>query len=680
MVSSSPSCLVPEDSGTAEAPVTYLADGPVTFDGSLPLSLQGLEVVTEEQELARLCEKARGQVVRLPISDPAAEKTLRDASPTRGLLTQGEALLHLSRFPNVGYCHAKELLEADEPTRFQKNPVMGTWDDPKGPLFTLREKPAGTFTQWAREVEESRKVVAYGYVCAQWYRSQEQVRSVDPNKGAIRFVEQTRYGLEKMVTKFQSRQAYYLLLCEVDEPGEWYYDDSKKCLYFWPVEEIDSNTRLALSAGSGFLHLQGASHLKFIGFNAQGFARGSVVSISGGSHNLVAQGRIFNSSATAISISGQHNTVTGYDVYDVTQFARLTGGTAKPDEITPAHNEVSNCHFYLKALNGVSPSVGVSGVGNVVRNNLMHNIPGQAIVFRGNDHLIERNELFNIGFEEGDGATIYAGAEFWGYGVKLKHNFLHHIMSTDGLMTRSGIMLDDHQSGTEVIENIFYKTGHGSLAINGGTGLKVYGNVFLEGNYGVWVRVIGDWKGRVRDLARFDSGELKRGDKHDYIWRCEQVVGKEGWNSEPWTKYPTFAKVMNQPNELRFLPIENDVRGTLGYGMHEQLTYRHPIVPEDRLQFHGTREIEPVKLYRDYARLNLNYQHPRESWMPDIPFDDIGLVKSRYRSEMPEKAKYRQAVKERFQDRRSSNWRAKYDFEKVNETIYWNSGVALSGM
>lgn len=81
-------------------------------------------------------------------------------------------------------------------------------------------------------------------------------------------------------------------------------------------------------------------------------------------------------------------------------------------------------------------------------------------------------------------------------------------------------------SGYEIIENIFYKTGFGSLAINGGNEHKIHGNVFMKGNYGVWVRIIGYLKKRVADLPKFASVELRRGDKHDYIWRCEQVVGE----------------------------------------------------------------------------------------------------------------------------------------------------------
>lgn len=320
----------------------------------------------------------------------------------------------------------------------------------------------------------------------------------------------------------------------------------------------------------------------------------------------------------------------------------------------------------------------------------MHNLPGQALVFRGNDHLIEKNEFFNIGFEEGDGATIYSGAQFWGYGTRIQHNFLHHIMSTDGIMTRSGIMLDDHDSGREVIENIFYKAGHGALAINGGTGHEVHGNIFMMGNYGVWIRVIGNVKQRIADLPKFATGELKRGDKHDYIWRCERVVGEDGWNKAPWTKYPTFAKVMNQPNELRFFPIENKVTNTLGFEMNESrtpehpkfssnsgLTFGHPAIPKGALTFENSRTINPVKVFTNPDKLDFKPRENAPAWMPEIPFENIGLQLDHSRKSMPDKFRYRPAVLKQFQGRPSCNRSAKYDFEKVNETIYWNSGALL---
>jgi len=42
----------------------------------------------------------------------------------------------------------------------------------------------------------------------------------------------------------------------------------------------------------------------------------------------------------------------------------------------------------------------MTGAGNIFRNNLIHNINGQPVTHQGVDHLIERNELFNVGIED----------------------------------------------------------------------------------------------------------------------------------------------------------------------------------------------------------------------------------------------------------------------------------------
>jgi len=668
-----------EDSGTEKNPIIYRAapGAKVIFDGSIVIPTDGFATAKPD----RLATNARGKVVTIPIKDEGLAKFLDDNSPVGRLMMQGDDLLAASRFPNVGFAHAaEELIFEDEPTRWQKTPVIGTREKPNGAIFTLREEPAGTWEQWAEEVNTRQRAIGTGYLSAQWYRETREINAIDPEKKSIQYVTQTRYGLGEMAREFQSRVCVRHLLCEIDSPGEWYFDAVEENLYLWPTQPLGDGSRLVVAAGKPFLSIRGASHVRFENLIIQGVATGgSVIEIRSGEGNRISGCTIRNSPVTAISVEGKNNTVHGCDVYDVTRFARLSGGRATPDEITPGGNTISNCHFYLDKLTGVAPGVGISGVGNHFRNNLMHNLPGQAIVFSGNDHRIERNELFNIGFEEGDGAAIYSGAQFWGYGVQIKHNFLHHIMSTDGLMTRSGIMLDDHDSGREVIENIFYKTGHGSLAINGGTGLKIHRNVFMSGDYGVWVRIIGNVKERMEMQAKFDSGELKRGDKHDYVWRCEQVVGENGWNDEPWmSRYPMFPKVMAQTGKYgRFWPIENDVDGNMGADMGEGITYRHPGIPKDRLVFKNTKLIDPEKLFVAPGALDFRWKIEREDWMPEIPFKEIGLYLDSARRSMPDKADYRKAVRENFKDRRSCNRWAKYDFENVNQTIYWNSGALL---
>merc|ERR1711920_844794 len=52
----------------------------------------------------------------------------------------------------------------------------------------------------------------------------------------------------------------------------------------------------------------------------------------------------------------------------------------------------------------------------------------------------------------------------------------------------------------------------------------------------------------TKDLAKYDDGTLKRGDKGDYIWRTEQTLGvatPEDLLTAPFAKrFPTFASML----------------------------------------------------------------------------------------------------------------------------------------
>ncbi|MEO0474610.1 MAG: right-handed parallel beta-helix repeat-containing protein, partial [Planctomycetota bacterium] len=96
--------------------------------------------------------------------------------------------------------------------------------------------------------------------------------------------------------------------------------------------------------------------------------------------------------------------------------------------------------------------------------------------------------------------------------------------------------------------------------------------------------------------------------------------------------------------------------------------------------FKNTREIDPAELYTDHNALDFSYKVSRKAWMPEIPFEQIGLYLDEHRKAMPDKSKYRPMVRAYFADRRSCDRSAKYDFDNVNQTIYWNSGRLLKSL
>jgi hypothetical protein len=123
------------------------------------------------------------------------------------------------------------------------------------------------------------------------------------------------------------------------------------------------------------------------------------------------------------------------------------------------------------------PAVLLSGVGLRVAHNLIHDHPHCAILFGGNEHQIEFNEIHHIALETGDVGAIYTGRDWTYRGNRIRHNFIHH---TGGVGLGSmGVYMDDCVSGTEVFGNVFYKV-HWAMFIGGGRDHQVVNNIFVD--------------------------------------------------------------------------------------------------------------------------------------------------------------------------------------------------------
>jgi hypothetical protein len=243
---------------------------------------------------------------------------------------------------------------------------------------------------------------------------------------------------------------------------------------------------------------------------------------------------------------------------------------------------------------------------------------------------------------------------------------------------RGGIYPDDHDAGDTIVENVFYKAAHRAVLLNGGAAQTVARNVFVDGYIGIY-NTSAFSESAYASIAKYESGELKRGDKGDHIWRTQQVVGEEGWNNPPWsTHYPLFAKVMNQ-EKMRFFPIECRLLDNIFSGNHQNFMFTTgwgdddlvDVSTIDYIETAGNQEVSP-DVFVDAAAMDFRFAEPGK-W-PPIPFDEIGLYVDAFRPSVPDKANYRMAIKNRFARRPSYDPDAQYDPRTVNDLIYFNTG------
>ena len=369
----------------------------------------------------------------------------------------------LARWPNEG-----------EWTQIAGFPEATAQDDGHGTKFGNLEDGFLYDGDRPNHWQDTSDLWVHGYWSWDWANSYERVAVLDTQQRLIKTASPFgQYG-------FRTGQRFYFLnvLEELDQPGEWFLDRKSGTLYFWPPEESAGHVTVISLLDQPFVRFSNVSHTTIQGLTLEA-ARGNAVEIQGGSGNRLAGCRLRNIGNWGVRIDGgTDHGVLSCDITDTGDGGvSLSGGDRQT--LTPGGHFVENCHFARQGRwsKCYVPAVLMSGVGLRASHNLIHDHPHCAILFTGNEHLIDFNEIHHIALETGDVGAIYTGRDWTYRGNRIRHNFIHH---TGGVgMGSMGVYMDDCVSGTEVFGNIFYKV-HWAMFIGGGRDHRVENNVFVD--------------------------------------------------------------------------------------------------------------------------------------------------------------------------------------------------------
>jgi hypothetical protein len=223
---------------------------------------------------------------------------------------------------------------------------------------------------------------------------------------------------------------------------------------------------------------------------------------------------------------GTNHRVDGCTIYETGDGGvSVSGGDRKT--LAPAGHVVENNHIHHIARwsRCYAPAILISGVGVRASNNLIHDHPHCAILFNGNEHAIERNEIHHVCLETGDVGAIYTGRDYTYRGNVIRHNFIHH---TGGVgMGSMGIYMDDCVSGTLIYGNVLWKL-HRAVFLGGGRDFRVENNIFVDCDPAV------ELDGR---------GLSKAPVWHDMVYKTmKQRLEEMSWKQPPYsTRYPELA-------------------------------------------------------------------------------------------------------------------------------------------
>jgi len=527
-----PFALTAEDSGTKDAPIIYrVTAGEVAYlNGGTPIG--GFVPVTDETILNRLDPAARGKVSQTNLRAQGVTNFGQigdggDAPDGPGLeLIYDSKPMTLARGPNQGFITIKQVLD--------KN-ASGGKCVPEGKFIYEGDRPA----RWKGEKDPR----ALGYWCKDWVEERQKIEATDPQQHSLSLSPPYHaYG-------YRAGQWFYgfNILAELDTPGEWYLDRETAVLYFWPPPAPKS-AKAVVSMLPNVLSMNKTSDVTFRGFVFEG-ARGTAIKIQGGARNQIIGCKVRNSGGWAIRIEGGiAQGVRGCDISGTGDGGiSIESGVAKTLSTGGSYATNNYIHDWSRWNRMMRPAIRILGAANSASHNLIENGPHIAILFSGNDQLIEYNEIRNVCYEARDAGAIYAGLSWTMRGSQIRFNYLHDITGLNGRGC-VGVYLDDMYSGTAIFGNVFYNVPSAAF-VGGGRDNVIQNNLFIYCNPAVHVDSRGlGWARRTVE-AWVREGREKG-----------TLLGV-GFNKPPYSnRYPQLAKILeDEPAAPKGTLIANNI-------------------------------------------------------------------------------------------------------------------------
>lgn len=586
--------LTPEDSGTPDAPIVYRAKDGETVRVSGGRRVASFQPANSAHALDRLSPQAREHVVQADLR--AIGVTDYGVVSGSGLeLFWNDEPMTLARWPNEGFVRIADLV-GGHPVD-----VRGTKGDLHGDFMYEGDRPSS----WIGENDPW----VHGYWFWDWSDQRHAVASIDP-EGRIISVKPPYHGYG-----YRKGQWFYglNLLSELDSPGEWYVDREEGILYFWAPSPVESGTAV-VSVIDALVTMTDVSHvtLSRLTFEA---ARGTAITIFGGSDVRVSGCTLRNLGSWAVTVrDGERHVVAGCDIYQTGNGGVSLSGGDRPT-LTPANHVARNnhIHHYSRWNRMYQPAIAISGVGNRADHNLIHNAPHMAIMFSGNDHAIEYNEIHSVCYESNDAGAIYSGRDWTMRGTVIRHNYLHDITGFEGKGC-VGVYLDDMFCGTEISGNLFYRVTRAAF-IGGGRDCTVENNIFVDCSPSLHI------DGRAMGWASYHVGTTMTDRLNDMPYKNAL------WSS----RYPELVNILDQEPAA---PNGNVVRLNISVGGKWDEIYDNV---RDRVRFEDNLvDVDPEFVGAPPSTFELNPHSPAFGLgFQQIPESEIGIYNDSERASWP---------------------------------------------
>ena len=511
--------LESQDSGTAAGTVTYAAYGDenVTLRGDVLLNINDFVSVENTDILSagmadnvlycNLKEKGICDLGSIPRVDNTncSELFANDRAQT------------IARWPNSGYVGLGAVIQ-ESPIKFTGNERCVNWAEDDSYIVGL----------WRYD----------------WAVQTLKIKSIDALTNQITMASGNVYS-----PVYGARYYAHNILKELDAPGEYYIDRANGSLYYYPADNISSLSFSVLS--EPIINAKSLAYVNFKNINFKN-TRDRAIYINGCENGTIENCTVFNTANEGVYIeNGKNFTIKNCIIHDTGNVGiNVSGGNTA--NLTAGNILIEGCSIFdaPRLLDVGVGGIVVKGVGNIIKSCIFYDMPKEAIIFSGNEHIIEENEIYNVCTNADDCGAIYRGGSWVERGNKISKNYIHDVHGLNG-KGANGVYLDDMLSGNYVQDNIFSNCSQG-LFIHGGRDNTVTGNFIYNCRNPIGIYTFS----HINDPRYTDrvSGILF------------QSLYSVNYSKEPYrSKYPQLLELAKEKDLEPFYPKNNIVENNVIY-------------------------------------------------------------------------------------------------------------------
>lgn len=529
--------------------------------------------------------------------------------------------LPLARWPNGAAATIEKVIDRGQ----------GVGGPRRGGVFIARDDRVG---RWP--VAEG--VWLEGYWRVPWDPATIRVQAIDAASRRVDLVAAVQGGIgSKYAPKGElgdGKEPWWAVNLpeEIDLPGEWCIHWPSKTVLLLPPAGFSPQSVVRIAAQQEpVVRIEDATMVALQDLVIEG-GLGDGVAISGGHKGLVLGCTLRNLGGNGVTaIGGTKHAVRGCDIYALGEGGVVLAGGDRATLTACGHAARNNdIHHVGLRRKTYAPAINVGGmtkenrridaVGCRVADNFLHDLPHAAVLYTGNDHVFERNEVCRVALTSSDVGAFYSSHDWTSHGNVLRHNFVYDCPRANAFY------VDDGDSGDTIEENVVVRAACGPF-IGGGHDNIVRHNLIVECEIGIHI----DSRGVSRGYATNKNLRAKL---------TELPVAGETWRK----KYPPVARLLD-PSHDAGIPHGNVIEGNVT--VRCRTPYRTSGKPAELADVKaggnldlaaGTgandpRFADPATL--DYTLGPASPIFRKIKTFPTIPFETIGLERDAYRTAVP---------------------------------------------